>query len=73
MPGVLRILIGLSTFVIFGTTSAQGNGSLARNCKDLPALVLGTDEAGFAVCQKTCELETGKCYKLAIESTGKQD
>ena len=52
---------------------AAAKGNLARKCADLPKLVFGTDEAGFAVSQKTYEVETGKCYELKIVSTGKQE
>jgi len=52
---------------------AQGAGDLARKCKKLDPLVLGTDEAGFKVSQPKYELETGECYKLEIVSTGKQE
>lgn len=57
----------------FAATSALAAGNLARKCQDLPELVLGTDEAGFAVSQATYEIETGKCYSLEIKSTGRQE
>ena len=52
---------------------AFAKGDLARKCEKLDELVLGTDEAGFKVSKSEYELETGKCYKLEIVSSGKQE
>ncbi len=52
---------------------ARAAGDLVRKCQRLPELVLGTDEAGYKVSQPTYELETAKCYKLEIKSTGRKE
>ncbi len=73
---MVRSLVFLMTLAVgfaLGTISLQAKGSLARKCKDLPELVFGVDAAGYAVSQKTYELETGVCYELAIKSTGRKE
>lgn len=52
---------------------AHAEGDLARKCEKLDELVLGTDEAGFKVSKSEYALETGKCYKLEIASSGRQE
>jgi len=53
--------------------AAIAKGNMARKCVELPELVLGTDEAGYKVSQSAYELETGKCYKLEIKSSGRKE
>ncbi len=67
----LVVLCGLFVSLVAPLTYAKGN--LARKCVELPELVFGTDEAGFAVSQSDYRLETGTCYSLMIRSTGKQE
>lgn len=57
----------------FATTPANAAGSLATRCQALPELIWGSDNTGYAVSQKTYELETGKCYKLEIVASGKKE
>lgn len=52
---------------------AAAEGNLVARCKGLEDLLLGTDDAGFAVSQSSYEIETGKCYKLEITSSGKHE
>ena len=54
-------------------SAAIAAGSLAARCEKLPVLVFGTDPAGYKVSQETYELETGKCYRLEISSTGNKE
>ncbi len=55
----------------WSTTIAAGN--LATRCAELPKLTFGVDDTGFKVSQDAYELETGKCYKLEIASTGNKE
>ena len=64
------LAIGLA---VGASTSADAKGDLSIRCKKLPELVLGTDNAGYAVSQKEYRLETGKCYKLEIQSSGRKE
>lgn len=65
---------GLAALVLMPVSQqARAAGSLATRCEELPKLELGTDAAGYAVSQSTYDLETGKCYKLEIVSTGKKE
>ena len=60
--------------LVFGVVqSALAEGYLATRATKLPDLVLGTDDTGFGVSEKTYQLETGKAYSLKIISTGKQE
>ncbi|MBL8573241.1 MAG: copper-binding protein [Hyphomicrobiaceae bacterium] len=68
----MRIALAIAA-LIAGTTLAHAEGDLSRKCDELPALVLGTDDAGYAVSQKSYKLVTGKCYALTIKSTGKKE
>lgn len=65
--GIVSLIAALSA------PAALAEGNLARKCIDLPELVFGVDEAGFAVSQSEYNIETGKCYSLEIKSTGKQE
>ena len=56
-----------------GQNMAVAKGDLSTRCKTLPELELGTDAAGYAVSQKEYKIETGKCYKLEIKSTGRKE
>ena len=67
--GALIAVTGLAVVV----ASAQAKGNLARKCAELPELVFGTDEAGYAVSQKEYRIETGKCYELEIKSSGRKE
>ena len=67
MPVVAAVLAATMSF------QAHAEGDLARKCEELDKLVLGTDEAGFKVSKSEYALETGKCYKLEIASSGKQE
>ncbi|MGI9383043.1 MAG: copper-binding protein [Methyloligellaceae bacterium] len=61
-------------FLVFdGQTVAEAKGDLSIRCKTLPELVLGTDDAGYAVSQKEYKIETAKCYKLEIKSSGRKE
>jgi uncharacterized cupredoxin-like copper-binding protein len=53
--------------------AAMAAGNLAAKCARLPELVFGTDPAGYKVSQDAYELETGKCYRLMISSTGNKE
>jgi hypothetical protein len=53
--------------------AASAAGSLATRCAELPGLVFGTDPTGYKVSQESYDLETGKCYKLEISSTGNKE
>ncbi|MGF1622589.1 MAG: copper-binding protein [Rhodomicrobiaceae bacterium] len=73
---------GLRTFLIAAAFSgaltgaastAMAEGNLAVRCETLPSLTFGTDITGYKVSQDTYELETGKCYKLEIASTGNKE
>lgn len=69
-----RLMVGLLSVVLLNAAPfAQAKGNLARKCIELPKLVFGIDEAGFAVSQDAYRVETGKCYSLVIQSTGKQE
>ena len=61
------------TELVFAAAPVQAAGSLGTRCKALPELVWGSDNTGYAVSQKTYELETGKCYKLEIVASGKKE
>jgi hypothetical protein len=52
---------------------AMAAGNLAVKCDDLPKLTFGVDDTGFKVSQAEYELETGKCYKLEVASTGNKE
>ena len=56
-----------------GQNMAAAKGDLSTRCKTLPELELGTDDAGYAVSQKEYKIETGKCYKLEIKSSGRKE
>jgi hypothetical protein len=69
MNSALLLACGL----VLAPLTAQAAGDLSRKCDELPALVFGTDDAGYGVSQKSYKLETGKCYALKIKSTGKKE
>lgn len=71
---ILNVLgCGVAALALLPASQADAKGSLATRCKELPKLVLGTDAAGYAVSQSSYDLETGKCYKLEIESSGRKE
>lgn len=48
-------------------------GNLAVKCENLPKLTFGIDDTGYKVSQAEYDLETGKCYKLEVGSTGNKE
>ncbi|CZF81933.1 hypothetical protein GCE9029_02915 [Grimontia celer] len=66
----LSLVLALSTVLSFQATA---KGNLSQRATDLPELVLGTDDAGFAISQKEFQMETGKAYALTITSTGAKE
>ena len=72
---IVRLIAPSLALIAAATLAAPAHaaGDLARKCAELPELVLGTDEAGYKVSQETYEVETGKCYKLEITSSGRKE
>ncbi|MCG8379896.1 MAG: copper-binding protein [Proteobacteria bacterium] len=60
-------------FVLFFSNSVFAKGNLIARCEKLETQHLGIDDAGFAVSKQKYQIETGKCYKLEIASTGKHE
>ncbi|MCP4304215.1 MAG: copper-binding protein [bacterium] len=54
-------------------SAVEARGYLATRAEKLPALVLGTDEIGYAVSETEYRLETGNAYSLEITSTGAKE
>ncbi len=52
---------------------ANAKGNLIARCEKLDGQVLGVDDSGFEVKNSVYKIETGKCYKLTIHSTGKHE
>ena len=71
----LRLVFTATVLSIgFGVLSpAAAAGSLATRCAELPKLEFGTDITGYKVSQESYDLETGKCYKLEISSSGNKE
>lgn len=69
---VRTLLLTLGAVIALGQ-SAAAKGYLATRAVELPDLVIGTDDLGFAVSQKEYRLETGKAYSLKIISTGRHE
>ena len=70
---LLRTLLLTVGAVIALGQGAAAKGYLATRAVELPDLVIGTDDLGFAVSQKEYKLETGKAYSLKIISTGRHE
>lgn len=67
-----RLALAMIFFAGFAS-DLSAKGYLATRATELPDLVLGTDDLGFAVSEKEYELETGKAYSLKIVSSGKHE
>lgn len=66
-------LLVLIILMVIIPLQAESTGYLARKAVKLPHLVLGTDEAGYQVSQKSYALETGNSYRLKIISSGRKE
>lgn len=69
-PSILLMML-LSSMLFHSTVYAKGN--MIARCKPLDDQVLGIDDSGFEVKNKQYRVETGQCYKLLIQSTGKHE
>jgi hypothetical protein len=67
------IAAACSGALLAAASPAAAEGNLAVRCEELPTLTFGTDNTGYKVSQETYEIETGKCYKLEIASTGNKE
>ncbi len=65
------IILSFSSLLLSQNVMAKGN--LIARCEKLETQHLGIDDAGFAVSNQKYKIETGKCYKLEIASTGKHE
>ena len=71
---MLRVAAVCMAVILAGVPyTAQAKGDMSLKCTELPELVLGIDEAGYKVSQASYEIETGKCYKLEIKSSGRKE
>ncbi len=52
---------------------ASAEGDLTIRPERLPDLVLGSEQSDYSMSQNRYEIETGKAYKLKIESTGRKE
>ncbi len=70
-----NLLAGATALVLAAgvPSDIEAKGDLSIRCKKLPELVLGTDDAGYAVSRKEYRIETGKCYELEIKSSGRKE
>lgn len=78
MTAIYRLPTALITATLCGAlmiamSPASAEGNLSTRCEELPALTFGTDDTGYKVSQETYDIETGKCYELAIASTGNKE
>lgn len=72
----LRTALITATFcgaLVTAASPVSAEGNLSTRCEELPALTFGTDITGYKVSQETYDIETGKCYELAIASTGNKE
>jgi hypothetical protein len=71
----LRTALITATFsgALLAAAPVLAEGNLSTRCEELPALTFGTDITGYKVSQETYDIETGKCYELAIASTGNKE
>lgn len=53
--------------------SVLARGNMVARCEKLETQHLGIDDAGFAVANDSYNIETGKCYKLEISSSGRHE
>ncbi|MBX2806266.1 MAG: hypothetical protein KTR19_09860, partial [Hyphomicrobiales bacterium] len=65
--------IAVSGALLAAALPARAEGSLATRCEELPVLTFGTDPTGYKVSQDSYNIETGKCYKLEVASTGNKE
>lgn len=70
---IITRILALSALILAGASMAHAEGYLATKPIKLPELVLGTDDAGYAVSQKEYNLVTGQSYSLKIRSTGAKE
>ena len=71
-----KVLSGVVCLVVILLTSVQpsyAKGNLVARCEKLDTQELGIDDAGFAVLHPLYNIETGKCYKLEISSSGRHE
>ncbi len=65
--GAFALSLGVAAMT---AAPASAEGYLARKATELEELVIGLGNSGFEMSQDRYEMETGKAYKLEIQSTG---
>jgi hypothetical protein len=67
------LITAIFSGALLAAAPVLAEGNLSTRCEELPALTFGTDITGYKVSQETYDIETGKCYELAIASTGNKE